>query len=170
MGQTLRCAGIIAIVLALVPMVATGQQFERYSNKELRLMVANASNADDYQKLATYFHYEELMYRAKAQKIMDEYANYGAKHPMATKTISRTDVESRLYQQYSAKADENSALAARYDELLTQLGVKPAIISSTVVSARSLQRDSTGTPGAALVDNGKQQKAGDETSKAEPPK
>ena len=136
--------------LALVA-VALAQEPEHYSSKQLHKLMDRASTAADFQKLATYFHYQELVFRTKAQKMVDEYASVGVRYPMATKTISRTELESRLYKEYSAKADEDAKLAARYDEILLGMGVKPEPMSPNLVSAKSTSGDAPATPGAALV-------------------
>jgi len=131
--------------------VAFAQEPEHYSSKQLHRLMDHASTAAEFQKLATYFHYQELVFRTKAQKMVDEYATVGARYPMATKTISRTEVESRLYKEYSAKADEDAKFAARYDEILLGMGVKPEPMSPNLVSAKSTKEDAPATPGAALV-------------------
>ena len=152
----IKCLILISMfVLALGPAKATAQQPEHYSKKQLRLLMTTASKADDFQKLATYFHYQALTYSSKAQKILEEYELYGARYPMATKTIPRAEMESKLYREYSAKADDNSELAARYDRILSGFGVKPESVSSTVVSAQDLEKPAKGTACAALVERPK---------------
>jgi hypothetical protein len=143
--QAVTCVAIFAIAAALRPTQATAQQPQHYSHRQLRLLMAGAANTDDYQKLATYFHYQELMCRTKARKVVDEYANDSGKYPMATKTVTRAEVMARAYDQYSSQANENARLAGRYDEMLTKLGVKPASESATIVSINSLLNASTGT-------------------------
>ena len=140
-----------SIFFALSPAPAGAQQAEHFSKKQLRLLMANASKPADFQKLATYFHYQALTYSTKAQKVLEEYANVGSRYPMATKTIPRAEMESRQYREYSAKADENSGLAARYDAILTGFGVKPVSVSSTIVSAKELEKNAKRTPDPAAA-------------------
>jgi len=83
--------------------------------------------------------------------MVDEYATVGARYPMTTKTISRTEVESRVYKQYSEKAEDNSKLAAHYGEILIGMGVKPESVPPNLVSVKSTKEDSMATPGSALV-------------------
>ena len=151
-GDVTLVSKVIRGLLSLAVITAAlAQEPARYSSKQLHRLMDYASTAADFQRLATYFHYQELVFRTKAQKMVDEYASVGACYPMATKTISRTEVESRLYKEYSAKAEEDSKLAARYDEILLGMGIKPETISANLVSAKSTKEDSPATPGSALV-------------------
>jgi hypothetical protein len=137
--------------MALRPNRAIAQQPEHYGHRELRRLMANAKNPDEYQKLAKYFHYRELFYRAKAQREIDAYANCVPNYPMAAKFLTRADITARLYDHYLFKAGENAKLAGRYDEMLTRLGIKPASESAMIVSVKSLQNASAGTAGSALM-------------------
>ncbi len=150
--RTFSFAAILAGATLLGAAEDSPQAVPHYSNKQLRFLMATASHADEFQKLASYFHYQELVFRTKAQKMRDEYASYGMKYPMATKNVSRVEIESRLYEQYSARANENATLAAKYDELLIGLGVTPARVSATRVSARSLETTQGKTQGTSLVE------------------
>ena len=141
---------VILAFTVLQPEQAIAQHPPHYSQRQLRSLIASAANADDYQKLATYFHYQELMFREKAQKVIDEYADHAGKYPMATKTVTRADVATRSYDEYSSKANDNARLARKYDELLIELNVKPASESATIVSLKSLQKASGGMPGSAF--------------------
>jgi hypothetical protein len=47
---------------------AVAQIPPHYSHKQLKFMESKAANADDYQKLATYFHYQAMRFSAKAQE------------------------------------------------------------------------------------------------------
>jgi hypothetical protein len=137
------------------------QQPQRYSHKQLHLMMACAGNAADYQQLATYFHRQELMFRAKAQHTIDEYSSQAGKFTMATKFTSRAEVASRLYESYSFKAVENARLAGWYDEMLTGLGIKPVSESAAIVSVKDLQNESNPV-GLALMETPR--RAGGESS------
>lgn len=143
--QGFVCAAILAGAAALSPARALAQQPQHRSHKQLRSLIASAANADDYQKLATYFHYQELLFRAKAQRAIDDYAIHAGKFTMAAKFISRAEVAARLYDHYLFKASESAKLAGRYDGMLTELGVKPDRESVAIVSVKSLQNASTGT-------------------------
>jgi hypothetical protein len=133
---------------------------EHYSPKQLRLLEANAASPADYQKLATYFHHQELLFRTKAQQALDEYANHTGKYPMATKFVSRAEVVARLRDHYLSKADDNAKAAERYHEKLTQLGFKPASESATITSVNSLQNAPSSTPGSALMETSRSTPAG----------
>ena len=60
---------------------------------------------------------------------------------MATKTVTRAEVVERQYSEYLLKADENARMAAGYDAILLELGMKGWNGSGTVVSVKDL-RDS----------------------------
>ena len=100
-----------------------------------------AVNARECVRVATYFHYRELLFRAKAQETIDRYANQLSRYPMATKTVTRAEVVERQYSEYLLKADENARMAAGYDAILLELGMKGWNGSGTVVSVKDL-RDS----------------------------
>lgn len=65
---------------------------------------------------------------------------------MATKTVTRAEVTKRAYDECTTKANENGALAEQYDRMLVELGVKPEIESTSVVSVGSLQKTNQTTP------------------------
>lgn len=65
----------LATTVAVRPSQAITPARQEYSRKELHHLIASAKNPDDYQKLAKYFHYRELVYRAKAQREIDAYVN-----------------------------------------------------------------------------------------------
>ncbi len=94
-------------------------------------------------KVAAYFHHRELAFRAKAQRILNEYSRESARYPMATKTVTHATAVSRRYHEYQAKADENARLAANYDEILRGMGFDPPSNQRPAVSLRDLQTDST---------------------------
>lgn len=125
----------VICLIALVRMNGQGEVPPPYGAAELKTLKAKANSADDYRKLAEYFHYQELLYRAKAQDTLDAYANYGGRYLMVTKTISRAEVANRDYNACFVKAETYSRLAAKYDAKLLQLGERPVSISSTFVSA-----------------------------------
>ncbi len=99
---------------------------------------ANLANANEYLRVALYFHEKELLFRAKAQNTIDRYANDYGKYPMATKTVTRAEATGRQYNDYSSKADENARLAATYEEMLSETGCKRPDFSREVVSIKSL--------------------------------
>jgi hypothetical protein len=129
----------------------TAGQPRHYSRKQLRVLLASAAKAEDYQLLATYFHHQELVFRNKAQRTLDDYASYAGKYPMATKFVTRAEVAARAYNGYISKADENARLAAQYEERLAAIGIEPEKESSTIVSIESLQKAKTYIPASALL-------------------
>lgn len=111
----------IWILISAVAVMA--QQPQNLSHSDLRRRIANANKPADYQVLADYFHYQEQVYRAKANAEMHDYVKYfSLYHP---KFPTGADNAARLFEYYSAKADKEAKLAAHYDELLVQSGVKP---------------------------------------------
>lgn len=124
------------IAMAIAPLKTIGQEQEQLSHKQLQLLIKSASSAKDFQRLATYYHYQELVFRNKAQRTLDEYASLDGRYAMATKTVSRADAVGRAYQSCLKRAEENATLAAHYDGMLTAMGVTPEVISATTVSAR----------------------------------
>lgn len=129
---------ILVMALAIFPVTSAEQQQEQehLSRGQLQLLVKNAASAKDFQRLATYYHYQELLYRKKAQSTLDEYANVNSRYSMATKTVSRAEVASREYQGCLKKASESAGRAAHYDAILTEMGVTPQVISAITVSAK----------------------------------
>jgi hypothetical protein len=125
---------------------AAAQTTPHYSRKQLKLLMDNAASADDYQKLAHYFHYQQMLFQTKAQLLLDESARNSSRYPMATKTVTRAEVTKRAYDECTTKANENGALAEQYDRMLVELGVKPEIESTSVVSVGSLQKTNQTTP------------------------
>ena len=129
----------LTFVGTIMPARLAAQQAQQHlSHAQLRRLVANASNTADYQKLAAYFHYQEQIYRAKADAEMDDYAHCVRNVTMSPKFPTRADQAARLYQYYSTKADQQARLAAHYDELLTKNGVKPAGVAQ-IVSVTDLE-------------------------------
>ena len=135
--KTLTLVSYFASLVAIMPNQVSAQQPLNLGRKQLQLLIKNARSPQEYQKLATYFHYQELLYRAKAQNVVRDYANIGTRYPMATKTVSRSDVARRQYEACLSKAESNATLAAHYDELLTEMGIAPEVLSSTTVSAKN---------------------------------
>lgn len=138
MTQALFC--IIVMALVLNPIRAAAEEPLHYSHKQLRTLMAGAEKAGDYQRLASYFHYRELMLHAKAQRTIDEYVLRAGKYPMATKILTRAEIALRLYEDYSCEKDVNAKLARRYEKKLIELGLRPKIESETLVSVKSLIR------------------------------
>jgi hypothetical protein len=126
-------------------------QLQHYSRKQLRLLMASAANAEDYQLLASYFHRQELVFRNKAQRTLDDYASYAGRYPMATKFVTRAEVAGRLYNNYISKAEENARLAAQCEERLAEMGIEPERESATIVSMKSLQSPPMYRPSTALL-------------------
>lgn len=131
---------LFAFFLLLKPLSVSAQQPYRFSPKQVRLLLAHAESAADYQKLSSYFHYQELLFRAKRQTVFDYYANHTGKFTMAAKFWSRADVNARLSNKYACKAEENAKIAGRYDEMLANLGVKPVRESAVLVNVKSLRK------------------------------
>jgi hypothetical protein len=128
-------------------------QLQHYSRKQLRLLIASAAKADDYKVLANYFHHQELVFRNKAQRTLDEYAAHAGRYPMATKFVTKAEVAARLYDDYVSKADENARLAAQYDEKLAEMGIEPERESATIISIKSLQSPPADRRSSALLEN-----------------
>ena len=134
-GRERRAAGLAMLVLtafAAAFSASGADNASRMSQVELKHLIAAANKPADYQKLALYFHEKELFYRAKAQTEMMEYAQCVRNFMMEPKFPTRADQTARLYEYYSAKADQQAKLAARYDGLLMRGGAKPVGNSYTV--------------------------------------
>jgi|GEM_PF-3345673 len=132
----------LTITTAIVTHQAIAQQPLHYSHKELHRWTASAGDPDADRKLATYFHCQEWIYRAKAQAEMEEYARCVRNILMAPKFPTRADVTSELHDYYSYKADQEAKLATRYDEMLIRRGIKPTGQSAATVSLTSLAKSS----------------------------
>ncbi len=150
--RTTQWFWIIAVISLTFSVASAQETTPQYSHKQLKKLMDTAATADDYQKLASYFHYEELLYRNKAQQALNETSQRSAKYPMATKTVTRAEVDSRTYKDYVNRADEYERHAAKYDELLVGMGIKPTKVSPTVVSAKSAQKSPPGAVSSALMD------------------
>jgi hypothetical protein len=135
--QSLGLVALLCIAIEMFPQHARAQEREHLSQKQLRLMMQAAGNADEYQELASYFRYRELMFRVKAQRALDKFALDRGGSAWATKVVTRAEVVDRVREYYLSKADENAKLAERYFARLTELGVKPLIESATIVSAKN---------------------------------
>jgi hypothetical protein len=150
--QTVIHSAILAIALSFTSTAAVAQRSQHFGHKQLRLLISSAADADDYQKLAEYFHYNELLFREKAQRVANEYANHAGKYPMATKSMTRAEVMSRFYDRYSFKSGENARLAKQYDKKLLELGIKLESESAMTISIKSLQHAFTGMRGWAFIE------------------
>lgn len=150
-AKVLNYVVTLTITAAIVHNQVIAQEPQQYSHKELHRLMASTGNPDDYQKLATYFHYKEQAYRAKAQAEMDAYADCVRNITLAPKFLTRADVTARLYDYYSSKADADAKLARRYDEMLIRHGIRPSSEPTATVSVTSLQDALAGTRGAALL-------------------
>ena len=134
----------MSMLATLAPARASGQQPERYGHRELQLLLTDAVDPHDYQKLAAYFHHQQLLFRAKAESTLNEYALHAGRFTMASKFMTRAEVAARVSGHYRFKAEENEKLASRYDGLLNQFGIKPPPIESgSIVSVKSLLMEST---------------------------
>jgi hypothetical protein len=127
-------------------------QPRHYSRQQLRLLMADATTADDYQRLATYFHHEELTFRTKAQRTLDDYASYAGKYPMAAKFVTRAEVAARVYNRCVSKANESARLSGQYEERLTAMGIEPEKESATIVSVEALQKAKTHISASAFLE------------------
>jgi hypothetical protein len=128
MARRARGAGAAFFVVMTVfcPYRAIGaEEAQCMSRAHIKHLIATANKPADYQKLATYFHDREDFYRAKAQAEMTESAHCIRNVMMTPKFPTRAGQTARLYEYYSAKADKEARLAARYDGLSVQSGVKP---------------------------------------------
>ncbi len=103
-----------------------------------------ATKAKEWLRVATYFHHQELVFRMRAQTLIDRYCRDAAIYPMATKTVSRADALARQYSEYESKAEENARMAASYEGKLTGLGYKLEKVSAVVVSVKDLELEGTG--------------------------
>jgi hypothetical protein len=135
----------VVAILAEAAMCATAEDEGYMSRAELRRLVSAANTPADYQRLATFFHFQEDAYRAKAQAQIDDYATCVRNFLMAPKFPTRADQDFRLFEYYSAKADAQAEAAARYEDMLLAMGVKP-LRHTCVVSLKDRQ-GSAHTPG-----------------------
>ena len=117
----------------------------KVSNNELKRLIQQANKPGDYQKLSDIFHYREELYRAKAQAQMDDYAGCVRNFIVRPKFPTHADQDAQLFEYYSARADEQARLAARYDTLLIRNGVQP-LHNRQVISVRELQNPNALVP------------------------
>jgi hypothetical protein len=133
-----------AIVMSVVTIVAGRAQGaaaddeQHITHGELKRLVKDANKPADYERLATFYHSREEVYRAKAQAKMDDYASCVRNYLIAPKFPTRADQDFRLFEYYSYKADEQAKLAVRYDDMLLASGVRP-FHSAHVISIKDLQ-------------------------------
>lgn len=139
--QAITCTSIFLIGTILSPVPGIAQ---RPQKGKLVRQTANPSRASEYFRVALYFHNKELLFRAKAQSTIDWYANHYGKYPMATKTVSRAEAAAQQFNDYSSKADESARMAAAYQQMLSEIGCKPADFSAVVVSIETLYQTFTG--------------------------
>lgn len=141
-GMKRRILGLIGILFiaaesCVIP--AQAQEAQNLSRKQVRLLMERPQNEIECQRLASYFRYRELSFRAKAQKTFDEYLTEGGSSATSTKFVSRAEVVGRLREHYLCLADKNAKLAQSYFTRLHQLGVKPVVESATIVSVKNLR-------------------------------
>jgi hypothetical protein len=114
----LRAAALaVCAIGALLP--AAAQSKANYSGPELRKMMREASAADQFRTLATWFRGEEATFRGKAEAENRDYERY--KTTVHTKVPTRADNARSMAGYYSGKADRMAALATRYETQLSQL-------------------------------------------------
>ena len=58
---------VLAIYLISVVLPVAAQNYVHYSRSELRRTMREASTADQYRTLATWFHEQETIFRCKAE-------------------------------------------------------------------------------------------------------
>ena len=131
--------GTLTLAVVIFGNRAIGQEAEQhYSHKELDRLVATARNPSDYRGLAEYFHYQNQVYRAKADTEMHEYVKYFSfYHP---KFSSGAENAARLQEHYSSKAEAAGRLAAYYDDLLVKNGFERVSEPLTVSAEMRLPR------------------------------
>ena len=113
-----RAAGLaICVMGAVLPLAA--QDHAHYHRSELHRMMREASTADQYRALVTWFREEEVILRGKAEGENRDYEHY--KTSARLKVPTRADNARSMRDHYSYKADEMSELAARYETKLSQL-------------------------------------------------
>jgi hypothetical protein len=133
---------VATFALSIQPNRLTAQQPQTLRHRKMRQLIANAKTPLDYRRLAMYFHYQEQVDRSKADAEMQYYSEcflqFRPKFPTAA------DNASRLYEYYSAKANEEAKLAAHYDDLLIRSGSKPVgkvqTVSVTDLESQSAQQ------------------------------
>jgi hypothetical protein len=116
-----------------------GQSGTHLTHKQLKVLTVNAATAEDHRMLATYFHYQEMLFLSKAQQILDDYVNHRLCYPMATKTVTRSEVVTNFYRECLKKANENGILARMQDSQLAALGITPPVESRITVPVSSFK-------------------------------
>lgn len=137
----------LAFTLWLVSTQAMlAQPAQDYTSKQVHDLIRHAETASDYQNLATYFRYRELVFRAKAQRSMDDYARCARNVTMSPKFQTRPDLDREAYEYYSFKATQSAKAAQRYEQILTARGIKPENTVGLTVPVGSLPQASKDVP------------------------
>ncbi|MGA2435790.1 MAG: hypothetical protein ABSG25_10945 [Bryobacteraceae bacterium] len=113
--------GAIRLAICAIGMIlpAAAQSQAQYSRSELHTMMREASTADQYRTLTTWFRGQETIFRGKAEAENKDYEQY--KTTVRTKAPTRADNARSMAAHYSNKADQMAALAVRYETQLARL-------------------------------------------------
>ena len=118
-SNRLSCLRVAALAVCVVGMALPAKAQSHYSSSELRQMMREASTADQDRTLATWFRGQESVFRAKAEVEYKDFEHY--RTTVRTKVPTRADNARNLADHYTNKANEMSALAARYETRLSLL-------------------------------------------------
>lgn len=114
-----RTAGLaICLISVVLPMAA--QNHVHYGRSELKRMMREASTADQYRTLVTWFREQETTFRGKAEAENRDYDRYKdrlvpAKYP------TPADTARGLRDYYTYKANQMAGLATRYEIQLSRV-------------------------------------------------
>jgi hypothetical protein len=115
----MRSRLILPLTACLAGSVPTlsGQDIIRYSHREVRQMMREARNPEDYQKLAAHFRTQQQVFAAKAQSQFEEFARCSRYLIIYPKFTTRADTARQLFSYYNAKTSDMARTAEQYELL-----------------------------------------------------
>jgi hypothetical protein len=122
MNRILKVVAVFSLAAPLAgmaqPAVPAVDQQTHYSKQELKMMMREAHNSQQYQALADYYHQQESFYRSEAAVEKTEWDRRTQTYSgTSTKLPNPADSARRLCEAYSYNADHSGDLAHHYDQL-----------------------------------------------------
>jgi hypothetical protein len=93
-----------------------------YSHSEIRKMIHEAANSEDYARLADYFDYQAVKFEQKSRDQVKELERLLALHYHARNYPEQVEYTRQLIKRYKSQADEYSSRADSYRDRATANG------------------------------------------------
>lgn len=86
----------------------------KYRSRDIKKMIQNAKNAEDFIRLANYFDYQALEFQQKTRKQVAELQQLAAQFYHSRSYATQLEGTRELIKQYRTKANECSARSDSY--------------------------------------------------------